>query len=42
MYKVVYNSNKRFIVFKSEFRLVRFLKSIDLTNRDFRLYKKGK
>lgn len=41
LYKLIY-SNKRFIVFRNVVRLTSYLKSVDIANRDFRLYKKGK
>ena len=41
MYKLVYSGNKRFIVFRNVARLASYLRSVDVANRDFRLYKKG-
>lgn len=39
MYKLVYNSDKRIIVFKNALQLARYLR--DVKSRTFRLYKKG-
>ena len=41
MYKLVYNSDKRIIVFKNALQLARYLKPVDVKRRNFRLYKKG-